>query len=670
MTQEATTPPPATPSDRTWLERALSPIAEIRRGEATGALLMSLLMFLVLAAYYELKTAREIFILSEGGAAVKSYSSAGQALLLLFVVPAYGAFASRVDRLRLVRGVTSFFIGNLVLFALALQFGFHIGIPFFLWLGIFNLMVIAQFWAFASDIYTQEQGKRIFPLIGVGSSLGAWVGSVRAGQLVENSGPMRLLVGGGLLLVVCVFLVTVINRQAARSRVAGPDKAAPSEADEPIGGDGGFTLIRKDRYLMLIAGLMVVLNIVNTSGEYLFGRYVVEQANAQFTDAAARQRFIGETYSYLFSTVNLLGFLLQMFVVSRVFKFLGVGRALFIHPFVALTGYLLMMRTPSVQLMTTLKIADNSLDYSLGNTTKQALWLPNQPRSEVQGQAGRGLLLRPHGRRDPGRRRVRGGAPRDDRSGVRLGQRRAVGGLDWRRGAAQRRTAPQGRPRGTALTGSTNTVSRHLAPVVLLAAGLALCGGSPASAQSPRLVQPGAPGQPTREISASEATDTSAVRHRPADTRFMQGMIGHHAQALEMVALVERRSRNDDLKRLALRIDVSQRDEMAMMREWLTRREEALPDPHAHHQAHGQMPGMLTPDQMAKLAAAEGQEFDRLFLEGMIQHHEGALTMVKDLFATPGGGQEPEMFDFAADVEADQAMEIARMRALLREIGK
>ena len=190
------------------------------------------------------------------------------------------------------------------------------------------------------------------------------------------------------------------------------------------------------------------------------------------------------------------------------------------------------------------------------------------------------------------------------------------------------------------------------------------------AAQAPRLVQPGAPGQPTREISAAEATDTSGVRHGAADVRFMQGMLGHHAQALEMVALVATRTRSDDLKRLALRIDVSQRDEMQMMREWLTRRGESLPDAHAHHTAHGQMPGMLTAEQMARLAAAEGPAFDRLFLEGMIQHHEGALTMVKDLFKTAGAAQEPDMFDFASEVEADQAMEIARMRAMLKELGR
>jgi uncharacterized protein (DUF305 family) len=196
------------------------------------------------------------------------------------------------------------------------------------------------------------------------------------------------------------------------------------------------------------------------------------------------------------------------------------------------------------------------------------------------------------------------------------------------------------------------------------------CACSPALAQPPRIVQPGAPGQATREVTVAEATDTSGVGHTAADVRFMQGMIGHHAQALEMVALAATHSRNEGLKQLALRIEVSQADEMQMMRQWLGRRGEPLPDAHAHHAVHGRMPGMLTPEQMSQLAAARGPAFDRLFLQGMIQHHQGALTMVKALFTSAGGGQEPEMFDFASDVEADQAMEIARMRAMLEELGK
>jgi AAA family ATP:ADP antiporter len=368
------------------VERLLAPLAEVRREEAASALLMTLLIFLILGAYYLLKTAREVFILSEGGAEVKSYSAAGQAILLLLIVPAYGAFASRVNRVRLVRWVTLFFVTHIVAFMLAARAGWHIGIVYFLWVGIFSVMVIAQFWAFANDLYTPEQGKRLFPLIGIGSSLGAWLGSVRAGQLMANMGPLRLLLGAAGILLVCTVLAEIVNRVSVRS--TGGRAAKTNE--QPLGREGGFELIRKDRYLLLIALLTVLLNVINTSGEYLFGRYVVEQAQVVAgtgPDAAAlRERFIGETYSRLFSTVNLLGLLLQMFVVSRLFKFLGVGRSLFVHPIVATAGYLMMLRAPSIQLMAWLKVADNSIDYSLGNTTKQALWLPTSREAKYKAK--------------------------------------------------------------------------------------------------------------------------------------------------------------------------------------------------------------------------------------------------------------------------------------------
>ena len=371
-------------SDRqkTAIERLLSPIAEVRREEAANVLVMTLLMFLLLAAYYMLKTAREVFILTEGGAEIKSYSAAGQAILLLFLVPAYGALASRVNRVRLVRTVTLFFVANLLLFIVAVRAGLHVGIPYFLWVGIFNLMAIAQFWALASDLYTKEQGQRLFPLIGVGSSLGAWVGAVRAGDVISRWGPTRLLAGAAVILVICTLLAELANRLTVR----GESSTEAVNDDKPVGGAGGFELIRRDRYLMLIAALMVFVNLVNTSGEYLFGRYVIEQANVLYGTAAERERFVGEAYSRLFSTVNLVGFLLQMFVVSRVFKFLGVGRSLFIHPIVALAGYLMVLRAPSVQLMGVLKVADNSLDYSLGNTTKQALWLPTSREAKYKAK--------------------------------------------------------------------------------------------------------------------------------------------------------------------------------------------------------------------------------------------------------------------------------------------
>ena len=177
---------------------------------------------------------------------------------------------------------------------------------------------------------------------------------------------------------------------------------------------------------------------------------------------------------------------------------------------------------------------------------------------------------------------------------------------------------------------------------------------------------PGRPGEESKPVTPDAAVKNAALPHTAADTRFMQGMIGHHAQALEMAALVYTNSQSEDMKLLAKRIEVSQIDEINMMKEWLNARGEKLPDEHAHHAGdHALMPGMLTQAEMKAMAAAKGPEFDRLFLIGMIKHHEGAITMVKELFATPSAGQDAEIFAFASDVEADQSMEIDRMLSML-----
>jgi uncharacterized protein (DUF305 family) len=213
------------------------------------------------------------------------------------------------------------------------------------------------------------------------------------------------------------------------------------------------------------------------------------------------------------------------------------------------------------------------------------------------------------------------------------------------------------------------TLSCRIAVLLLAATAGASCKtGASSTAQAPPILQPGAPGQASRPISVAAATDLSKVGATAADVKFMQGMIGHHAQAVEMVALIPKNSQNEDMKKLGQRIDVSQADEIKMMKTWLTARGQKLPDEHAHHTAGGMMPGMLTPEEMTKLANAKGAEFDRLFLQGMIKHHMGALTMVSELFASPGAGQESDINAFAADVDADQRMEIDRMGAMLNAI--
>ena len=207
----------------------------------------------------------------------------------------------------------------------------------------------------------------------------------------------------------------------------------------------------------------------------------------------------------------------------------------------------------------------------------------------------------------------------------------------------------------------------------LAAAGFAAAFAAAACGTAAGQSTPAAPAANPSPAPAAARADTGARRHTAADVRFMRGMIAHHGQALEMTALVPARTPREDLRILARRIEVSQRDEIATMRRWLQDRGEAVPsaEEHAHHAGmagmrHEAMPGMLTPEEMARLSAATGAEFERLFLELMIRHHQGALSMVAELLATPGAAQEADTFRFASDVDADQRAEIARMRAMLR----
>lgn len=223
--------------------------------------------------------------------------------------------------------------------------------------------------------------------------------------------------------------------------------------------------------------------------------------------------------------------------------------------------------------------------------------------------------------------------------------------------------------------------ARRLGFWLVLPAVLA-CFLIPVSAQesdAPAIVQPGRPGEPTRTL----PSDTRAVLPpvSPKNAEFMRGMIMHHAQAVEMTALIESRTENREIRLLGARISQSQTDEINFMRRWLAVRGENPdgPDPepaktggHRHSNDKSgtkehSMPGMLSPEQMEELRAAKGAEFDRLFLKGMIQHHEGALVMVRDLFASPGAGQDAELFNFAGDVDTGQRAEIKIMKTLLGE---
>jgi AAA family ATP:ADP antiporter len=377
------------------LDRALSLFADVRGGEGVTAVLLMLNIFLLLAAYYLLKTIREPLILTvQGGAEVKSYSAAAIAGLLMILVPVYSALASRVSRVPLINGVTAFFILCLVAFFFLNQAGVAIGIPFFIWVGIFNLMVIAQLWAFANDVYTVDQGKRLFAIVGFGASLGAIAGSFFTGKLVSQYGPYPFLIAAAVLLGLCMLLTNLVN---AREKAAKHEESegetegdrAERSGDSSVKGRSGFALVFADRYLLLIAVLMLLSNLVNTTGEYILGKTVVANYMAHAGAAAGgldEKKIIGEFYGNYFTWVNVISAILQAFVVSRILKYLGVRTALLVLPFVALFGYLSMAFIPLVAFIRGAKIAENSLDYSVQNTTRNALYLPTSREAKYKAK--------------------------------------------------------------------------------------------------------------------------------------------------------------------------------------------------------------------------------------------------------------------------------------------
>jgi ATP:ADP antiporter, AAA family len=355
-----------------WADRLLRPFADVRACEATSALVLASTIFTLLTAYYLLKVIREPLILAGGGAEVKAYASAGQALLLIPVLRAHGAIARRVGRLKLIAAVLLFCASNLVVFAVLTRTGAAIAVPFYLWVGTFNLLLTATFWSFANDVYTPDQGKRLFPIVGVGSSVGALAGAALAGFLLHRlSPPDLMLVSAGLL----TGSLGLFAWTHTHDRCWPKDRGKLVRPSAPLGGEGGFHELLKDRYLLLIGLIAILVNWVTNSGEYVLDRTLVGIVSDQGLQGAAVHQFIGQFKANYFWWVNLLAVAAQLLLVSRILKFFGVGGALLFLPVVAMLGAASMALIPALGLIRTAKIFEKSTDYSLQNTAQNALYL-------------------------------------------------------------------------------------------------------------------------------------------------------------------------------------------------------------------------------------------------------------------------------------------------------
>jgi AAA family ATP:ADP antiporter len=356
------------------LERFLNLFTVVRPGEAKTALFLALNVFLILMAYYILKTVREALILSEGTAELKSYLSAGQVVLLAFVVPFYGRLVDRFPRMTLINIVTVFFVICPPVFYLLAQAGVPLGVIYFIWIGIFNLMIVAQFWSFANDVYSKEEGERLFVIVGFGASLGAMAGAVVAERLIEPFGVLQLMLLGAGVLALQLMLTNYIDRIERGRRPPATKKA---QAARHV---NAFAMVFRTRYLLLIGLMLMLLNWINTTGEYILGGIVKDTATAMIAAGEApgltEGQVIGDFYARYFSMVNGLGLFLQLFVVSRIVKHYGVAWAVMVLPALSFGAYNILVFLPTLTAVLSAKVAENATDYSLNNTVRNMLFLP------------------------------------------------------------------------------------------------------------------------------------------------------------------------------------------------------------------------------------------------------------------------------------------------------
>jgi AAA family ATP:ADP antiporter len=369
---------------RSGLERFLSLFTSVRAGEGRCVALLCLQAFLLMVAYYLIRPVREALILTEGDPELRSYAVGLQAALLILIIPVYGVMIRHVNPGRVYQRVNAFFVLNLLVFFLLGQAGYRFGFVFFVWASIFAVMAVTQFWAFATDLFNTHSGQRLFGLIAVGVSGGAWAGSRLAAVGFEACGPYGLLLASAAVLCIVIAL-----SGRARDRVPMPARSGGGPAFDAAAARaarwlGGFVVISRSRYLVGIAALVVLINWITSTGDYVLSGWLVEIAAREAP--GAQGAFIGRFMGNFCSMIALAGFLIQLLLVSRIILAAGLARALMVTPVVLIAGFLLLGIMPVFMLLQSVLVMQRSLDYSLLNTTRNALLLPTSRDVKYQAK--------------------------------------------------------------------------------------------------------------------------------------------------------------------------------------------------------------------------------------------------------------------------------------------
>jgi AAA family ATP:ADP antiporter len=370
----------------------------IHPGEIAKASLLFLNSFLIMFGYYQIKPVREGLLLAAHPATLKSYLAIPQAFILIFVIKAFAKVASRYPRHILITWVTLFCISNLILFNILNWAGVSVavmGIVFFIWIGMYNIFIPAQFWGFANDIYDEEAGKRLFPMIAFGATLGAVLGPPLAKKLIPHFGSYGMMLLTSAVLCLCIGMTWIIHKRDLREEqqpLATADAEPKRVKEQPLDKTGGFKLVFQSHYLLLIALMMGLYNFINSLGEFMYSHIQQKVAlrtlgAAAATGGADLQNYIAQAFAGYQGLANLLAMLIQLFLVSRIFRYVGVGGAILFLPVISLLGYGYAAFGASLLLMKWIKSAENGTDYSLMKTARAALFLITKREEKYKAQA-------------------------------------------------------------------------------------------------------------------------------------------------------------------------------------------------------------------------------------------------------------------------------------------
>ena len=371
----------------TAVERFLTLFTRVQAGEGRSVGILALQAFTLMLAYYLIRPVREALILTEGTAELRSYAVGVQALLLILILPLYGQLVRRSASNRVFQFVMAFFALNLLAFSVIGHAGIRFSFVFFVWASIFAVMAVSQFWAFATDLLDVTSGTRLFGVIATGVSAGAWVGANLASAGIKSIGPYSLMLAAAGVLCISIYL-SERARRVVRAEVACRATESCSNSGESMNAAqrwlGGLAVIARSRYLIGIAALVVLINWITSTGDYVLSNWLTGMAREQ--SPADPGAYIGAFMGGYYSTITLVGFLIQLLLVSRIINGAGLSRALLVTPVVILGGFCLIGFLPVFALLQSALVVQRSLDYSLLNTTRSALLLPTTRDEKYQAK--------------------------------------------------------------------------------------------------------------------------------------------------------------------------------------------------------------------------------------------------------------------------------------------